>query len=339
MFRKDHFRRGSKIFGAFVALTLVVYFSLTSEWMLRRIIPRLVANENLEFEFGSVAWRGRRLILSEVIANWGREGDRRRVRATIGELRVRPSLGWPARIASLTIKSPRITVIDADDGPSPTPAAGAWPAVDVDRVSLSDGSFTFVRVTNGTRAVIAARDIGGRLEAFGTSPARRADRVRGHLAGQIGFSGRTRVDFSARPAAAIALIDVVITMRDQNLRDLSEFFEPNAGVRVGGVITSATSRSRMRGDRLTTELRGSFEGLNLGVRRTRDRGAWDTFVTNLGIAVGTKSSNAGAGAREQTRVAETKRQPDDSWLSFILRGLKDAAVSVVKTPTARRATE
>ena len=246
-----------------------------------------------------------------------------------------------ARVARLAVESPEVTLIDDDAGQAPTPPRGAFdrPAIEVDDVEIDQGTFLFVRVTKQTRAVIGLRQIRGHVAAFGTTKSRRDDPVKGEITAQLGFSGESHLSFTARPAAERTEADVTIEMKDQNLADLGDFFEPNVGLKIAGTMIHGQSTSKMRGDQLTTRLDARFEGLRLNVVRTADRGAWATLFTNLGLAVGMKGHNVDSPRSEQKRTVITRRAADDSLISFFLRGLKDAAMSAAEKPAARALTK
>ena len=339
-------RRRIAIAAAVTVVTVpLVIFVITREAFLK---PRLIAfasGQNLVVDVDHVRVRGRSLIATGVLATWGKEGEQRLVRVKIDRIVLRPAwwrlLYFRFRVARLDVSAPQITMIDADDGkPSPPPkGAFAQPHVEVDDFRVAHGTFTFVRTSRNTRAVIALREIDARVAAFGTSKDRRDDPVTGEVTAQLGFSGETKMTFTARPTAEEVTADVDIVMKNQNLRDLSDFFEPNVGLRIVGVMREGRSSSRVRGPHLTTKLNAHFDHLKLQVVRTPERGAWATFATNFGLAVGMKKDNAESPRSEQTRTVQTERDPDDSLISFFLRGLKDAAMSAALKPVARKLTE
>lgn len=292
-----------------------------------------------EISIGRVALDGAGVTLFDLAFTKGRDDARHRFRAVVTRVRLAPR--WSALLTGrivfddLEVDGAQVTLIDHAEGrPQPSDvdrSAGDGPAVE--RVHLKNGMFIYVRDRRGTHAVVAFRRLRGEVLDL-TTPTPHAK-----LTGQLGFSGEMRIEVKTLAGAPGPDADVEIWFNDLNLADLSAFFEPNAGVELGGALHFAHATSRLRGTRVATRARAVFDDFELAVKPDADRGGWTAFFTNLGIAIGIKQSNSDLGEAAQTRALTLYRRPNESLVGFLLRGIKDAVFSVAKKPAARALTE
>ena len=331
---------------AVAALTAVLCRDRWATAKLTELGNAACATCRLEVGGVQVAWDG--ITVDGLIFNVGADGERRRYRLVVERARVvlswRNVLRGRVHLDEVDVRGPQVTMIDFAEGRAAAPAAkDAQPPskfdVDVDRLIVADGTFTYVRDRKDTHAVVGFRKLHLTAEDFGTSPARRDRPVFAKLKGQLGLSGEMRIEIKAHPTAPAPQADVEIWFNDQNLADLSDFFEPNAGVKLSGALQFAHATSHLDGARLKTRARAVFEDFDLEVEPHADRGAWSAFFTNLGVAIGVKQGNVELSEAQQTRVVTNERRAHEPLVAFILRGIKEAVISVAKKPAARSLTE
>ena len=119
-----------------------------------------------------------------------------------------------------------------------------------------------------------------------------------------------------------------MSVADQNLGALTDFFKPNAGVELTGTLVKGHSVSKLKGAELTTSLYADYKDFKLKVDKMYDRNEVQTFFTNLGTSIAVREKNHSAPAEEKMKTVESKRKGGESIVSFMLEGLKQASLAV-----------
>lgn len=258
----------------------------------------------------------------------GQEGEQR-LRAQIPRVVL-----WPrwSKLVIGTISLNRALIerpeIQFFDGPNKsakksetrTESTQADPSERLSRIQIVGGSFKYIRDVKGTHAELYVHKINARLEIESAV-------VHGFASAQFGKSGSFDLWVTTSYSKPLE-IDVELKARDQNLEDLSRFFEPNAGVKLEGLLLSGHATAKLRDRHVSATLQADYKDFKLRVNPMYDRNEIQAFFTNLGVAIAVRKKNVDKSKSEKTEAVEIDREKDESIVSFILRGWRDAALKL-----------
>lgn len=279
------------------------------------------------FSMSEIGWAWRGIALSGIEFQAG-EKDGQSFSAKIPRLVIRPDLGklltGKVDIDVVKLIGPRFIFKDIEKIAPPSkdrPDSEEGMKAKLRRLVVTDGIFKYSRDVKGTHAELTIQKI--------QADAVIRDGVINALAkAQFGESG----DFDLRmqmPAFKRPLeVDLDLSVRDQNLADLSAFFKPNAGVELKGILRKGHATTRLRGRTAQASVRAEYEKFDLKLHKMYDRDKWQAFFTTLGAKIAMRKENADAPPKEQRESLTTHREPGESLVSFILRGWKEAAIDL-----------
>jgi hypothetical protein len=193
--------------------------------------------------------------------------------------------------------------------------------VTVNTIFVEDGNFSYVRDLIGTHAVFKVHDINGDIEP---NPEGAIARIRAQVGGSGNLNLRVSSPYGKQPLA----LDADMSVDEQSLATLSEFFKPNAGVELTGTLVKGHSLSKLRGAELTTSLYADYKDFKLKLDKMYDHNTVQTFFTNLGTTIAMREKNQSAPTDEKMTTVRSKREKGESLVSFMLRGLKEASLDV-----------
>lgn len=280
-----------------------------------------------DLEFST--WAPGALIARDVRFQAGVAGAQE-VRARVRELVVRPD--WWALvdgrvvIRSLVVLAPDVTYSEGDKPRSKgASGGGGLPGFAVLSTRVEDGRFTYVRDHMNTHAVLRI----GAIDLRGGAVSRIDTPVEIEARAQIEGRGdvELRVDIQKREPLTL---ETDVRTRDLGLPELSRFFKPNAGVDLKGTLVRGHARGHMQGTRLRTNVHAVYRDFELKVDPTYDRSEVVAFFTNLGAAIALQDSNLDDPPEDQARTVETERKEGESIVAFLLRGMKEASLKIVK---------
>ena len=242
---------------------------------------------------------------------------------------LRPLLEHHVRIQNLVVTHFDVTVVDGDKHSPPTPKkedpAASEYDITVGPLRYLNGSFQYIRNHEGTTATLHVQDINGSL----TSVDPNANRIiKGLLSARYERSGNAELEVLTNPFLKPLQVDVKLTVHDQDLSDLSLFFEPNAGVRLSGKIDEGEGVVSTVGDSLKATDWIIYEDLDAKLLRGKEHSGFVAFFENLGLGLAMQETNTELEKPLQTKSVELKQEANESLISFILRGLKEAAMKV-----------
>ena len=241
------------------------------------------------------------------------------------KLRWTSLLRGPLIVKAIVVKEPKVIYFDRDQDPakSKSKTSNGEPKLPfrLGGLFLRQGHFTYVRELKGTVAELKIRDIDA--EVHWEDPAR----VTAKAKGQIGTSGEVELSVSGLLGEPPLVMDTDIRVRNQNLSDLSQFFEPNAGVALKGVLTGGHAVTKLKGRNLKASVWVEFKDFDLKVSPRPDRSETVAFFTNLGAAIAMQTKNTGDPTEEKMNSVELERG-EESIVGFILRGIKEAAIPI-----------
>lgn len=224
-----------------------------------------------------------------------------------------------------------VTVIDGDKH-SPPPEGGKEKPSEPSDFTFSiaplrylNGSFQYVRNHEGTTATLHVQDINGTLTAVDP----KSDHIiKAHLTARYERSGHAELEILTNPFIKPLQVDVKLAVNDQDLNDLTLFFEPNAGVQIHGKINEGLGLVSVIGDELKATDWIVYQDLDAKVLKGKEYSGFVAFFENLGLGLAMQSSNVELEKDQQTKSVELKKEGGESLISFILRGLKEAAMKV-----------
>lgn len=252
-------------------------------------------------------------------------------RISPSRLFVRELILQPLRLEGL-----EVTITEGDLPSTPTPDDGkappsAW-TYSLDGAQISDAKFTYVRISgNGRatrRALLNLKNIQADIEGLGTIPALKAKIASAKLSGRLENSGEFRLAIATSLFTPGLSVDIDLRISDQNLADLNPYFEVNDGIKFTGSLQQSHASIAIREKNLKAEVAVKYLGLNLEFEKTPERGASETFFSNLAKSLKLDKSSIGETPKERTRTVELQRESKETLLHFIFRGLKDAALKV-----------
>lgn len=269
-------------------------------------------------------WRG---VNARDVEFTGGVAGGQRVQAKIASVLIVPELmsvfSKKPRLRAIHLLEPKVVFYD---GPKRTPKTKGQggdtelPA-DIHRMFIRDGAFSYIRDVKDTHAELHVTDIRGAIDPD-------PDLFRAWITARIGRGGSVELKVTSPLKKKPLELISEINLQDQNLEDLSHFFKPNAGVELKGVMTRASGVTHVQGRTQTAKVFAEFKDFSLKVNPMYDRDDVTTFFTNLGTAVAMRSKNTAAPRAEKTETKSLNREAGESLVSFILRGLKEAAIDI-----------
>jgi hypothetical protein len=239
------------------------------------------------------------------------------------------------RFGRIQAFSPQFVFYDLEH-PARTPGNENYlrglPDIEIETVQVKDGDFTYVRDVKGTHAVFHVHQISLASGALGSSPRLKDAPLQVEAAAQVESSGHVDLHVETYALRRPLQMDIDLKVKAQNLADLSRFFKPNAGVELNGILLSGHGVEHLHGRELRASLQAEYQDFTLKVDPMYDRSEVTAFFTNLGAGLALKKHNREASQADQTRAVHLARQPTESIVSFLLRGLKESSLDVAKAP-------
>lgn len=252
------------------------------------------------------------------------------------EVSVIPLILGRIHFDAIRVVRPNVIVTDGDGHSPPSPPKAIddeKPLFDflIQETLIDEGNFAYVRNYRGTHAVLRIGRINGGIGALGTVRELREASAKAQVFARVENSGEVEVLISTFLFSAPLRVAVEVRVKDQNLGDLSNFFGENDGVFLKGRLIKGRAQVAVRERRLTSEVWAKYEDLDVKLRKTQDRSAFAAFIANLGEALTVNSRNVGKREEDQIREVTLDREEKESLVSFILRGMKEAALKVASS--------
>lgn len=240
------------------------------------------------------------------------------------------------KINQIDVFSPHVLVTEGDLKTESEPESEKPPdqlsdqqwTFSVDSAAVSEGFFAYKRVFKKNEAILNVKNIKASTEPFGNTPSLAGKPLKATAHGRLEESGQFVLTVEALPQSPKMQIDVDLQIENQNLADLSPFFHNMGNIRIDGNLVSGIGSVHVRGTALKGWVDAKYHGLKIHLEKTKDRGAIATFFSNLISSFAIRSSDLGKKHSEQKKTVEIKRGKDETVVSFILHGLKDAALKV-----------
>lgn len=331
--------------AAFVFVAIASVLLLTLAFLSQVVAPRKIKAEakkrieaacpSCEVEIGSVGVSlfFERIYLYDVTFNQG-DAFYSRVEAKVKEVRanlaIRQLFSRRIRFDHVTILEPTVEVIEGDgisplSPDTPTHIPEHW-TYEVAHTELEGGTFAYRRIYGKREAVIRVSEIDATITPWGNAITREATRA--EASGRLEQTGKFRLTITAPLYAGVTEVDVTLKIDRQNLADLNPFFRPSEGIELSGALYAARTEVSIRDQKLDAWVQAKYAGLDIDFEKNRDRSGLTAFFSNLVESVKVRGSVLRRGAPEQTRGVSLERRQRESLVSFVFRGMKEAALRV-----------
>lgn len=233
----------------------------------------------------------------------------------------------------IQIHAPHIVVTEGDlPVPSSGPEEGTRRVCIIEGIDVIAGRFTYIRVfgsgKEARKAILHVKDVQASVGELGTTPQLRDRMARGQAKGRLENSGGFILTVEAAPFSRGLKVDVDLQMSEQNLEDMSSFFQTTDGIRLAGKLHKGRSLIKVREKKLTGWVQVEYDGLDVQVEESKSRGKISAFFSNLVNFIKLHPSSVGKKPIDQTRDIELIREPRETLIHFILRGMREGALKV-----------
>ena len=251
-------------------------------------------------------------------------------KATAGDVRISEIVGrvnlselrrHKIHIENLMISDSQVKILEGDLKNSASKKEIA-PHFEIDQIEVVGSDFVYTREHKGRKAPIHVGKIQATIE--------RTENVkfRGQLNGVLENSGKVDLKVTALPFADEPYADIDLRLSEQNLEKMNPYFETDDGIKLKGNLLEGHSVISIRKNQLHGYVQAKYQGLNMKFEKTKERTALAAFFSNLVKSFTVRSKNTDEKHSDQIKASNTKRLPDETLLSFIFRGMKEAALDV-----------
>ncbi len=313
------------LIGIFAALTVVVKPNF-EPWLERHIRFELkAACPACEFSMEDVtlSWDGFGLQKVHFTTGTGQQ----RLEAEIATIYLYPNvtslLNGKPRLQNITFDQPKMIFHDEGEKSAQKQSESSFALPPHLHIQIDNGDFTYIRDVKNTHATLTIEHIQALIGP-------EADLLRARATAQLGQTESLNLTVSADLHKNPLEATIEMRAKDQDMKVLSDFFEPNAGVKMEGILIAGHVVSQLKGTHVSTQLTMEFKDFKLKVKPMYDRDGVQAFFTNLAAAVALKKKNVGAQEKEKTESIETDREGQESLVSLVLRSWKEAALKIVR---------
>lgn len=205
------------------------------------------------------------------------------------------------------------------------------PAFSVGRVRVSDGAFRYLRHKAGQRGTIELTEIVLNGGPIGTADGLDENLSRFDAEARLEGSGRVRLTVNARFFQADPALRLRLELSGQDLAGVNRYFEPMDQLKLKGRLVRSEAVLSSDGASLRATVDVRYRGLDVQFLGGRERSKFSAFLGNLLKGLGIDEENLDE-ERSLTRgQVSLRREPGESIVSFVLRGLKEAAMKVAAT--------
>lgn len=308
-----------------IVITILGRFA--GPWIERPIQERLKEHcATCEFHTSGVELTASGFKLLNVRFTAGKKGGQR-VEIEIPAIKLHPNwktlIPGPIKINEIGLVQPLVTFLDQGDSKSKDGQESHFLIPALPALKIVDGRFLYIRDVSGTHAEFILHKINADIQT-------EVNRAYADVSAQIGTKGRIDLAIDSTTKNNDLVIHVDMKAKDQDFKDLSRFFEPNAGVKLEGTLTAGHAISKLVNRKVSTTLLAEFKDFKLEVNKMYDRNDIQTFFTNLAAAVGLREKNINRPREDKIESVEAEREPGESIVSLILRSWKLAALEIAK---------
>jgi hypothetical protein len=247
------------------------------------------------------------------------------------EVKLRPLWERRLHVTSLSLTRPKVTLIEGEKRSKKREEDETAPKYRLENVRLTNGLFTYVRNYKGTHAVLNMTNVELETGVFGTEDELIGKPLVVNASLVLEQAGKIELDiYTYMFAEGPLTLDTNIRIKNQDLGRLTSFFRPNAGVILEGRMLEGVGSAKMRGETLEASVTSTFKDLKIKLEKEAERSSFEALLGNIGLAIDANKENVSKPAEDRTRKVTITREPEERVVGFVLRGLKEAAIRVVR---------
>jgi len=233
------------------------------------------------------------------------------------------------RLGDIQVMAPEVTVLEGDlPAGADTGKSTAGVDVEVDGIEVRNGAFTYLRRHAGMDAPISLYEIEAKTGPLGSTMEMRQLKASGFAKGRLESSGHFELSLESLLFAFEQNLDLDLLVQHQNLADVNRYFIPGEGVELRGVLEEGHGKVTLRGTHADSWVYAKYRELGFDIKKTEERSAFTAFLTNLLSSLVTRRDNREKDWLDRTQAKSIDREAKESLVSFILRALKSAALSI-----------
>lgn len=191
--------------------------------------------------------------------------------------------------------------------------------------------FIYRRVYGRETAALHLQHINGKIGEWGTNPPLKLKSTHAEASGLLEGSGRFSLKVDSPVFSEVTQADVSLEIHEQNLTRINPFFSKSDGIHFQGKLARGQTSLIVREKTLKSWVRVNYTGLNIRFEENRDRGALSALLSNFAKSVKMRPDNSTRPHAKRESSLEIRRDPNESLLHFIFRGMKLAALQIVMT--------
>jgi hypothetical protein len=249
------------------------------------------------------------------------------VTADVRELRIEPR--WRALLhGEADVEKVQLTgaQVRLKEGVRHDPdSTGENPQFILRKLEFLDSSFIYEKHELNQVGEIHIGAIDAEVSTFGTSPDWHDQPAHAHATAMLENSGKIDLTINAFLFGTAPKLNVELLLSSFSLKQINGYFHPIDGVLLDGTLLRGHSRVEIKGKTLSGWTELSYRDFDLKFKKNRARSAVTAFFSS--IAADLKLKEAQKPTRR--RFIKLGRKSRESVVSFILRGMKEAAIRVV----------
>jgi hypothetical protein len=326
-----------------LALLLLLVTQVIGPWEIRRQLVKAVEAgcASCTLQVGSVGFS--LLPVSVTLGGVDLLGGNREiteVRLRIRRLRAVIAPSWLVsrrlHLKEVEVEEPEVTVVEGDrlappGGPPGKPDPTQWD-FSVARTEISGGRFHYFREHAGQRAPLRVGSIRGTISELGSTRELRRSKSHARIRAVLEKSGQVDLDVRALVFGSEPDPEIDLKVGGLNLSELNPYFQTDDGIALQGTLREGHALVAMLGRKVHASVQADYEDLNVSfAKKNGIRSGAGAFFSNLAASVKIDHANTDEGAREQHRSVDIEREPRETLLKVILRGMKKAAMKVISS--------
>jgi hypothetical protein len=201
---------------------------------------------------------------------------------------------------------------------------GDKPIFAVRGINITDSTFTYEIREKGKFGRIRLDAIEASISPFGTVPELRDAQVVGKAKARLEQSGEVTLEVETPYFSPGTTALIKLSLNGQTLGELNEYFTPIDGVELTGKVINGNTSAEIKENFLSAWADIRYEKFDVHFLHTKQRGGLKAFLSNIvaDLKLDPKQTQPNG------KSVGIKRHPLESIVSFVLRGLKEAALRV-----------
>jgi hypothetical protein len=322
------------IFALFVTFFVSFFSSGWVEKGARSLLEKSCESCKVVVRDTHLSWLQGTLRLRGVRFTWG-ESHATAVEADVESIDVLFAISdlWSKRVhlKNVSLNGLSVLVTEGDLKLKPDKSMGEavspW-TFQIDQVLVSNGIFAYLREYSPKSAILRVGNIEGRIGAMGNSSSLLAASTHAEATGRLEKSGNFKLTLDSALFRQVVNLKVVLKLFDQNLSDIDDFFHSMAQIRIQGRLATGESQIDILGSQLTGWVKVLYRDLGITFESGRSRSGLTALLSNFVQTFSLRTTNLKERPKDQISKVSNLRKKDETFMIFILNGMKDGALGV-----------